>query len=75
MQIIVKINIPDPMVHVFVAGSKAPPAIACAPRAEAQVQAHPLMALGQRAYRRNQILTEQQLMEFFELHTARGMHA
>jgi hypothetical protein len=52
------INIPDPMVYVFVAGSKAPPALAGAHPAEAQVQAHPLMALGQRAYRRNQIRTE-----------------
>jgi hypothetical protein len=74
-QNLAQINIPNPIVHVFVAGSTAPPAVACAPRAKAQVQAHPLMALGQRAYRRSQILTEQQVADRFELHTARGMHA
>jgi hypothetical protein len=75
MRSLAQINVPDPIVYVFIAGSKAPPAVACAPCAEAQVQAHPLMALGQRAYRRSQILTEQQVTECFELHTAMGMHA
>jgi hypothetical protein len=58
------------MVYVFVAGSKAPPAVAAPP-----AEAHPLMALGQSAHRRNQFLIEEQMMEFFEPHTARGMHA
>jgi hypothetical protein len=66
VQNMAQINIPDPMVYVFVAGSKAPPAAAAPP-----AEAHPLMALGQIAYRRNQFLTE----ECFEPHTAREMHA
>jgi hypothetical protein len=33
------------------------------------------MALGQKAYRRNQIRNEQQITECFELHTARSMRA
>jgi hypothetical protein len=70
VQIMAQINVPDPMAYVFVAGSKAPPAVAAPP-----AEAHPLMALGQSAYRRNQFLTEEQMMECFEPHTARGMHA
>jgi hypothetical protein len=38
---VAQINIPDPMVYVFVAGSKAPLAIAGAPPAETPVQVHP----------------------------------
>jgi hypothetical protein len=53
VQIMAQINVLDPMVFVFVAGSKAPPAAAAPP-----AEAHPLMALGQSAYRRNQFLTE-----------------
>jgi hypothetical protein len=67
VQIMAQINTPEPMVNVFVAGSKAPPAVAAPP-----AEAHPLMALGQSAYRRNQLLTEEQMMECFEPHTARG---
>jgi hypothetical protein len=48
VQIVAQINIPDPMVYVSVAGSKAPPAVAAPP-----AEAHPLIALGQSAYRRN----------------------
>jgi hypothetical protein len=70
VQIMAQINVPDPMVYVFVASSKAPPAAAAPP-----AEAHPLMALGQSAYRRNQFLTEEQMMECFEPHTARGIHA
>jgi hypothetical protein len=70
VKIMAQINVPDPMAYVFVADSEAPPAAAAPP-----AEAHPLMALGQSAYRRNQVLTEEQMMECFEPHTARGMHA
>jgi hypothetical protein len=57
VQILAQINIPDPMVYVFVAASEAPPAVAAPP-----AEAHPLMAPGQSAYRRDQFLTEEQMM-------------
>jgi hypothetical protein len=52
VQMMAQIKLPDPMVNVFVAGSKASPAVAAPP-----AEAHPLMALGQSAYRRNQFDT------------------